>query len=325
MTFVKQILFATALTWTTTWLCLGQEAPKPAQRPEPPGGAIQVIQLSHVEAGAVEKVIHQLGLPAAVASTSGEKLLIRGEEDVLRRISELVKTLDVPTTTAGGKPEAYFIALGNTSTATLMPAVQALLGERSRVALDSVNGLLVLNAEPGEIVAIKKLLATIDRPRVPVAVDFFFLRARIGVQENGGERPLPSALAPIAKTLADNGFASLSLMAPVHVAADMDREFKSESTLRIDNDGRVDDLRFRASGVVRGSGGDEVELTLEAVMSGGYDTPAGSKKAGDAGFFIDTTIAARLGQYIVLAASPSSTAQGDAVALVARVTSAASP
>jgi len=325
MTFFKQLLLASALSLTTTCLCYGQETPGPAQQQKAPD-AIHVIQLSHAEAGAVETLIHQLKLPVSVASASGGKLLIRGQEDDLRRVGELVKTLDVPTTTAGGKLAPSFIPVGNTSTATLMPAVQTLLGERSRVALDSVNGLLVLNAEPDEIAAIKKLLESIDRPRVPVALDFFFLRARIGAQDKSSDHQLPSALAPIAKTLSENGFASLSLMAPLHVVADMDREFKNESTLRIDDEARVDNLHFSVEGLVRGSrGGDGVELAVRAVMSGGYRFAADSSDRGDAGFLIDTTIAAKFGQYVILAASPSSTAQGDAVALVARVTSAGSP
>ena len=80
-----------------------------------------------------------------------------------------------------------------------------------------------------------------------------------------------------------------------------------------------DDLEFSVEGTARLSvGGDDAWLTVRGRVSGKYIRKQGAD--GETYFELDTTVATKLGNYVILAAAPSSTASGDAVALVVRLT-----
>jgi len=284
---------------------------------------IKPLRLSHSESAPVVAAIKSLELPILAATAGPNMIVLRGAPADVNKAAEMVVThLDVPETAAESGLETAIIPLVIQPTSELHELVTAVVhNPRSRVALDEVNRMLVVRATYDEIRTVQELIEKIDRPRESLTAHFYFIRATIGGKSAEGEVNLPPALEPVAKTLTDNGFGNPSLMAPITVVAHGSREFDSDSTLRLSDDPEnQNQLSFSVQGVARlDPDGETVQLSVDAGMYGQY----GDEDAGgpfDANFNVDTTIAMKLDSYVILAASPSSTARGNAVALVVRVT-----
>jgi hypothetical protein len=126
---------------------------------------------------------------------------------------------------------------------------------------------------------------------------------------------------PIAVTLAANGFWSPTVIAPIIVLTDEGQEFESQSQLWWDGSpGKNEErLRFVVEGHARlQQPGNIAEVTIHASMKGHYLKPG--SEGGETMFEAHTTVSAKLGSYVILGASPSSTARGNAVALVMHIT-----
>ena len=117
-----------------------------------------------------------------------------------------------------------------------------------------------------------------------------------------------------------SGFGKMSLIAPLTVVADDGRKFQSRAKYRPSDD---EELQMIVSGAVRSSTGKTFRVDLQAELKG-HATTANAAKSGaqaeDIYFDAETTVVARGGEYTVLAAAPTSTASGDAVAVIVRVT-----
>ena len=140
---------------------------------------------------------------------------------------------------------------------------------------------------------------------------------------------------PIAKTLAANGFAEISLMAPIRLKCRMadesssqsrrgiGREFSINSRLRTNptDGGELGDvLDFTVTGGVGPTSvQDSVALRVDAGVNGQIIN-AELEVVGNVRFSVQATITAKLGQYVLLSAAPGTTATGQAVAVVVRVT-----
>lgn len=256
------------------------------------------------------------------AAAGPSTVVLRGaEDDIGKAIEMIISHIDVPETAAHSNLSTQFIPLGIEPTSELIGLLEAVVyGPRSRIAVDETSRMLVVRASEEEMEAVRQLIEKVDRPRESLTAHFFFIRATIGGESTSDSPNLPAALRPIAKTLSDNGFGNPSLMAPITVVAHGSREFESDSTLRIgDSPDDKNQLSFSVQGVARlDPDGETVQLTVRATMYGEY----GNEETGrfDAHFEVDTTIAMKLDSYMILAASPSSTARGNAIALVVRVT-----
>ncbi len=301
-------------------VALGQEG---ASKDDEAYELIKPLRLSHSESGPVVAAIKTLELPVLVAAAGPNMIVLRGSPADVQKAAEMVVAhLDVPETAPDSDLETALIPLAIQPTSELLDLVRAVIHNRlSRVALDEVNRMLVVRASHDEIRTVEDLIEKIDRPRDSLTAHFYFIRATIGGKSATDEVDRPPALQPVAKTLTDNGFGDPSLMAPITVVAHGSREFDSDSTLRLSDDPEnQNQLSFSVQGVARlDPDGETVQLSVDAGMYGQY----GDEDEGgpyDTNFSVDTTIAMKLDSYVILAASPSSTAGGNAVALVVRVT-----
>ena len=109
-------------------------------------------------------------------------------------------------------------------------------------------------------------------------------------------------------------------MAPVIISVEEGRPFEQQSLLRTsDGKGAADELRFHVQGRARLNGDSRiVQLEVQANVYGEYQTAPTVEH--DAHFELHTTMAVKLGDYVVLAAAPSSSASGSAIAVVVSVT-----
>lgn len=110
------------------------------------------------------------------------------------------------------------------------------------------------------------------------------------------------------------------VMTPLVMVTEDGHSFQSKTTLRQTGEaGSWEDLLFDAEGAVQlPREGKEVQLTLRATISGRYATDETAD--GNTQVSIQSTVTTALGDYVILAASPGSTANGDAVAIVVQVT-----
>ena len=173
------------------------------------------------------------------------------------------------------------------------------------------------------ITEIKQLLGQLDKPAKSLTLEFFVIRANVRDRDEYDAAPLPSKLKQVAKTLEENGFGNPSLIAPIIVVTDEGQHFESESALRsVYDEGALEEtLLLEVSGEARlQPGGNLVHMTVEAEIRGNYLDVSQGITDGEAHFDAATTIAAKLGSYVIIAAAPGTTARGDTIGLVVRAT-----
>lgn len=322
MKFPRHALCMAVATMICVPLSYGQKVPPPKQGDWP---VVEFIQLTHMGAQDMANVIRGLGFGVVVVAAPDGKILLRGQKPEVARAVEVIGKLDTPGAADAAGVRAEFIPIDNIDTTYLGNVVKSLItGSQSKFAVDYSNRMLIVRASEDELTAIRTLVSQMARPERSVTVDFFFLRAMIGSAGADRDRKLPSALAPIAETLAANGFTDISLIAPIRVTCRMRRDFRSNSRLRT-NPTKENKLGDNLDFTVRGKVGpaateDTVELEVYAGINGRFIN-ADLKEVGRIDFSVEATITAKLGQYVILSAAPSSTAKGEAVAVVVRVTS----
>ncbi len=330
MTHAKSLFAVILAAHLIAPLALGQseqEAKQSSQRPIDllsENRSVRVVKLRFIDSDSVVRSVLALTNRVRATTADGNSLLLVGEEGDLKTIlDDVISKIDVPPESAGVPPgkTVAFLRLSREPTRDLMSMVRTVMVDRgSRVALDKAGGTLVVYAEPSEIEAVKRVLAEVDRPKRPLTLQFFFIRASIGHCPTGETGELPHALSSVAATLKQNGFSELSLMAPLTVRVDDGDPFESTSGLNTfaEETGSQETLTVHVKGSARLQSKDSsVQLSLDTTVSGKYLNATGGN--GDVVFEVETTVAAKLSQYVILAASPTSTAHGDAVALVVRV------
>jgi hypothetical protein len=158
-----------------------------------------------------------------------------------------------------------------------------------------------------------------------IETSFFFISLSLDKGRAAGNgAPLPAALKPIVDALSENGFYNPSLLAPLFVNV---KEVIRGDEFEIS--GQAGDITIRVNGQVRLSGRPEsidmsVSANLRAPRAIGTSPTAGGAKTEQRVvqtiFDIATTLNVKLDDYVVLAAAPSSTGDGRAIALVVRAT-----
>jgi hypothetical protein len=291
---------------------------------EEPKVVIAVIGLEHANPQMVARIIHELGTDVytVVPNPEPPQILVQGPEEAVRQTRELVRQIDVAVVQEEKRIETAFIPVSSYPLEEMFQVLAQSLqqSEELRLAIDTVNQRVVVTGTPDEIQMTRRFVEELDRPDRALALNFFFIsgKTRGGTQIDPGKIPEP--LIPIAETLVANGFGDLSLMAPVIVRVSDGKEFDSEAMLRLPTpDGKVELLSFDVKGHVRSDA--ETGRVKVRVAAGMYGHPDPQRKREtSAQFELETTLVTELGRYVVLAAAPSSTADGDLVALVVRVT-----
>ncbi len=312
------------LIWCSC-LALATMAPRVYAQSESDAAALRnttgVINLTHQSAYQVADVLNSLELRIHAAAIGPKRLLLRGMKKDIDAIAHgIIPQIDLPDDDGSTKTE--FIPLGSHDARGLTKLLEAVATESTtRFAIDPANRMLIARANEPELRFIRELMEVVEQPTQALTLQFFFIRGKIGSDQESNQPPLPKMLRPVTNTLRANGLGSLSLLAPIIVAADANEWFDTRATHRPKQESGEgqDDLTFDVRGQARIQSGDVVQMTVEAGMKGTYEptSDAGEKQAG---FSLETTLTVKLGSYIILGASPGSTAEGDAIALAVRVT-----
>ena len=290
---------------------------------EMPGDSdiIQAVTLTHAAVEDVAEAIKNLHLPVRVSPTTDNRLLLRGGlADVKMVVDQVILKVDTPQS-GSSRSTVEYIPVSHTQSESLMPLLEAVVPDPfgTHYALDAANHILVVNGPAESVAAIRKLVQTVDRPAESLHMHFAFLRAKIGTStaEPAG---VPKDLVPAAKALQQSGFSNVTLLAPVGVHARDGAHFQSESTMQVlAGEDRTGELKFALGGTPHlAADGTTVQLDLHASVSGRYADPP--KEPQSTWFELKTSIAAMLDSYVILAAAPSSTTDGDAIVLAVRIT-----
>lgn len=328
---VNRILIATAMGLLPPLFvrnCFAQEPSKPPVQPSNRADAgdrtLKVVTLKHADANSVVSTLKQLDVPLSASATGPQTVVLRGSPaDVQKVLDMLIAAIDVPGVAEGSARSAEIIPVRHYPIREI-GGLARYVAPKAALGIDEVRRTIVVNGTEDEKRAVRELLKQIDWPTRSAKVHFYFLRGAIGGGSAEKEAQLPSDLLPIGKTLSQNGFGRLSLIAPIVIGVEEGQRFESNSRLHLGEEASGhDDLQFNVQGVVRlASGADDAWLTLRGRMGGKYsrnkDTTA--ELRAETVFELDTSVATKLGNYVILAAAPSSTASGDAVALVVRLT-----
>lgn len=283
----------------------------------------RVVALTHLDAHALARTLGKLHLPVRVSPTDNNRILLYGSSARVNDVIELIGELDVPEASEEGAADIHFIPLGQYPPGELLALIETVATSYStRVAMDEVNGMLVVQGGEREIARIRRLVEAVDKPSQSVTIYFYFIRASIGSDFDPEDHDLPKALAPVARTIIENGFGDPSLLATVIVTVDEGRRFEQKARLQGTTDNKVTEvLEFSVSGAARlQPNRDLVQIELSVVVEGGYSEGEETfLSAGETVFSMKTAVATKLGGYVVLAAGPGSTATGNAIVLVIQV------
>jgi hypothetical protein len=153
-------------------------------------------------------------------------------------------------------------------------------------------------------------------------ISVFFLKCQLGTGKAGAPAAaLPEGLQKVATALAESGFQRPQMLAPLtvytadkfdlHGAAPEIERITLSGTAGASPDGRMAELHITAELTAR-------VLKGETALASGEKVPQYESRQI---FGISTGLQAKLGDYLVLAASPTQSSE-DAIALVVRVTAA---
>jgi len=327
MKTMKYILILAAITATTSHPTHAQEAKEEQSllaslQMEP----IRVVNLSFISAGHLTEAMQQLDLPVSIAAVNEQQIMIRGHAKLVDYvIASVVKVLDIPDTNrAITKTTVLPVSANSTSKANLLAMIDVAVTPSpfTRIAYDPNSQSLVVRAPSSDIKNIQVVLDRLAKPSRALLVECFFIRANLGTGGDKNESRLPKHLASVGSALASNGLTNLELLAPMMVHSQEGQGFETKATFneKIPHDNEHSGVMdFHIRGNVKLSADKQVaEVTIKAVVHGGFSNE--STHQGRTGFEVETSVATPIGDYAILAAAPSSTAFGDVIALVIRVT-----
>lgn len=291
---------------------------------------VMVVKLAHAEVEEIVPVLNELFTDYGLILTGvpgSQCIVMHGSGELVQQAGTIIEELDTSGNRAFPEPLAELIQVHSYPIEDMIRLLQqSVHGSRAlRLAADTINRQIVVNGTKSEVRMVRSLVEQFDQPTPALTADFFFLRGRIGESEAASKVALPAALKPIAATLAANGFANPTLLAPLQVHMDAGTRFSSRSVLVSERTPSRTPARteFKVSGTARAEpDGKTVQLTLGANLECITEVALDSGKTATVStpFSLDTTLSVQYGEYVLLAAAPHSTDEGDAVALVVRVT-----
>ncbi len=297
---------------------------------------VRVIALQHASAHEIGGIVGNVVVGARViADERTNSIIVAGSDETVARVEDLAAKLDVPRPDPLTELQTRYYELKYPIRDNAMAMIQR-LAAASRVAAD--GRLLAAQGPEGDLTTIAQLVeklnasysapATADgTPPRAITANFFFIETRMDGGDAQNAVSLPGALQPVAATLEQNGFHNASLLAPLMVnlvESPGGNEFHLEGSAGAE--GAIDvDL----SGTVRSAPGSQrVDLSVRAQLMERAEVQTGRSIQGQAAtatinrkiFTIETRLEVKLGDYVILAATPSSAGDGRAIALAVRAT-----
>ncbi len=278
---------------------------------------VEVIDLARANPRWFCHALGQMKLGVRCQEISNQRLVLGGSrKDVTRVMEDLLPKLDVARATS---LQARSIRLSKYPPRKIEVLLRNLAtSELARIAVDESNRTLIVQGNDEDFALVQQLVEWVDRPTEALTLHFYFIRAAVGGGAGGATGSLPENLQPILGTMAANGFGAMNLLATIMIRADEGSHFQQSSTLRSEGGDEAEELGFSVGGEARlDANGSAVQLEVEAAVFGEGFTAENQRNTQ---FEVETSVALNLNGYAILAAGPGSTADGNALAIVVRVT-----
>jgi len=323
MTFAT-ILFAMTAAQRTPPAASADSTPKPTpdvtQSSNPMFGRdVRVLPLSHAEPGSVmETLIPLFKGVSLVASPSTNSIICSGSREELDAVEGLLKHLDQRTATAGkGLPGVRAIQLKHRATDDVTKEVMSLIGGfqrgfEGRVASDKARGKIVLRGSEEFMDFASHVIAELDVPAQMIQFEFAFFSA--DQNDSAPAEGIPADLEPVAKELAR--FGRVRLLGRLACNAMEDHNFHLEGVLGDGMSAKVEGSLINA--VADGSIQLNVNGSVRLTQFGGAEA-GGKAPPRSSGFNIDTTVATRRGDTIIIGTAPAGWQTGESAIMVLQV------
>lgn len=296
---------------------------------------IEIITVEHTEAKSIARIVESISGARVVADSRTNSLIIAGSAEIVAKVKTLVGQLDIAVRAAQktNRMTQFFETTLPIDNSTL-ELVDSVISEGTSIAAD--GKLLIVQGSPQDLKEVEALVNKLNEtaatrkspfesadPR-SIQTNFYFISMSFDKSAPAKDAaPLPAALTLVADALAENGFYNPSLLAPLFVNA---KEVSRGDNFQIS--GQAGDIKIRVSGRVGQSGSpDSVEMSVSAELTAPYfhvtssaDGETRKLRGYQSMFDIETRLNVTLGDYVVLAAAPSSSGDGRAIALVVRAT-----
>jgi len=289
----------------------------------------RVIHLAHARASQVSDVVARLFVQCAIGVDHRTNSIITNcPSDKVKALVDLIAQLDVES---GQEYEQVFLQVASVSSG-LREMLNAALSDGSRLAIDPDSGTVGIWGTIDDIRRAREVIALLDANRKSTSdqrdpekrssyrVHLYYVTAQYGESDSVAELPsLPAKLDSVGKTLIENGFQQLGLLASMLVLSHPDDGFQMEGSVDLSQMGDASKIEVEVEGNLFEDEGDRVQLELRTrLIQKAIENP--SCGGSESLFELNTTIQCGLDEYLVLSASPAGAKLFDAVALVIHVT-----
>ncbi|HNQ23690.1 MAG TPA: hypothetical protein PKK06_11405 [Phycisphaerae bacterium] len=313
------------VTNLTLWAPVALQSAEAQEEPRPPS-EVAVVRLNHLQTFEALNLVEEIyagELDALTAAEATGQLVLRGEPKVVQAVRDLLQQVDQPPAERSAR-RTRLLPVGSYPLEEMAKIVlNSFGGEQVRVAPDMLNRQLAISAPPAVLDDIAGLVGELDLPTQTLTAQFFFISGRIDPAAKPEGSKLPEALAPVARTLSASGLADLTQARMILVRSALGEQFRQRGEVQGGAGESFTTSRFEVQGHLGGRGDSEqveLQLSANAEMFGQLRQGNAVAAQGNLGEFrLETTLAVKCGEYVILGAAPASTDRGDAIALVVRI------
>lgn len=231
-------------------------------------------------------------------------VVFSGPPDTVAMARKLVAEMDASVSEAGA-PRVVVVDVKHRRVDDFVDQFMHVTDNRRlRVAADRARSKLLLRGDAEEIKQAERLLEQLDTPAAAVAIEFAFIQAS---SESQGPA-IPADLAEVAKEL--ERFGKLTLLGRLTTVAVEGDKFGVDGQI-------VPGIRAEVRGLVRsGSAEGGVKMEVQASLQMNSPNKAAGGSVLQPYFKVETSVATKRGEYLVLGTAPTGSKLGESVVLL---------
>lgn len=302
-----------------------------APSPDQDQGEYEIIRLDSMNAGDAIRLVKSIAPNCRVGiEERTNSVVVRGPRSEVLATIEMLRAIDASQESGSKARTTQVVNVDYISDHFLDLLREVMSSPWSHLAYDEDTGVLAMRGTAQEIDTARKLLEeaqlamraslghAMDEGRA-LMMNFYFIKARFQPDpDDPPSPPLPDILTPVAAAMEEHGFYQPGLLASLMVRTEAGEAFEAQGTIPSEESRPI---RVEVNGMtISGSGPRPLELQVSAQVAKPAGAGLGESQPMITVFQLDTQIRVQLGEFVVLAATPSTAGMFDAIALVVRVT-----
>lgn len=329
------VLATSAADWTNAQQNASQAAMSESEivvpTPIADEGEYEIIRLESMNAADAVRLVKSIAPNCRVGiEERTNSVVVRGPRGEVQATIEMLQAIDASQESGSKARTTQVLNVPHVSDHLLDLLRQVMSSPWSHLAYDEDTGVLAMRGTAQEINTARQLLEEAQlaaRARLGHGMDeggalmmnFYFIKARFQPNpDDPPSPPLPDILKPVAEAMAEHGFRQPGLLASLMVRTEAGESFDAQGTIPSDESRPI---RVEVNGMTLASDGPRpLEVRVSAHVAKPAAAELGESQPMITVFQLDTQIRVQLGEFVVLAATPSTAGMFDAIALVVRVT-----